>query len=61
MFYTSVFQNHLKHEHIINIGIDLNILDDIETTDVKKREEVTEIFVLTQFTRIDKKIFVNCV
>ena len=54
MLSTSVFKNHLKHEHLFDIGKDLNILEDIATTSVEKREEVTEIFVLTQFTKSDK-------
>ena len=47
----SVFKNHLKHEHIFDIAKDLNMLEDIATTSVDKREEVMEIFVFAQFTR----------
>ena len=52
---SSVFNDHLKQEHIQYIGRYLNILDDIETTNVEKMEEVADIFVLTQFTKSDNK------
>ena len=48
---TSVFKNHLKPEHLLDSGKDLNILEYIATTSVEKRKELTEIFVLTQFTK----------
>ena len=52
---SSVFNDHLKQKHIQDIGRYLNILDDIGTNNVDKMEEVTDIFVLTQFTKSENK------
>ena len=51
----SVFNDHLKKEHIHDIANGLNILDDIETRNIEKMEEIAEIFVLTQFYKSGNK------